>query len=279
MNRGAAAWLTVLLFAAAASSVRAQELRTFASSRRLADEEALDVRVTYGAGRFIVGAAPAGQLYRMSLRYDEDMFEPVSDFDGHELRLGVDGRGRNIRIGKQEGGELRVDLTAAVPMRLALEFGAGRANLDLGGLSITDLEVHTGAAEATLDVSRPNPVAMDRAELEVGAADFTALRLGNLNAREIEVNAGVGDISIDLTGQWRQDGTVQVGMGLGSLELSFPRNVGVKLQEKTFLTSVDTQGLEKRGDAYYSSNWEASERHVTVDIQAAFGNVDIRWVP
>ena len=120
---------------------------------------------------------------------------------------------------------------------------------------------------------------MDRAELQVGAADFTARRLGNLNARLIELNAGVGDLSVDLTGEWRQDGVVRVQMGLGSLELRFPQGVGVKLEQKTFLTSVDTQGLVKRGDAYYSLGWDEAERHVTVDIQAAFGNVDIRWAP
>jgi hypothetical protein len=183
-----------------------------------------------------------------------------------------------MRIGKQEGGELRVELARSVPMELTLEFGAGRANIDLGGLALTDLEVHTGAAEATIDVSRPNPEAMARARLEVGAADFTARRLGNLNARRIEVNAGVGDITIDLTGAWQQDGAVQINMGLGSLQLRLPDGVGVKLQEKTFLTSVDTQGLVKRGDAYYSLDWDQTERHITIDVQAAFGSIDISWV-
>ena len=267
------------LVLAVTAPVGAQELRTYTSSRQLGDQDALDVRVTYGAGRFFVGAAPAGLLYRMNLRYDEEMFEPVADLDGSSLHLGVDSQGRHMRVGKQEGGELRVELARSVPTDLQLDFGAGRANVDLGGLSLTTLEVHTGAAEATIDVSRPNPVVMARAQLEVGAADFTARRLGNLNARRIEVNAGVGDITIDLTGEWREDGAVQVNMGLGSLQLRLPEGIGVKLQEKTFLTSVDTQGLVKRGDAYYSLDWDKAEHQITIDIQAAFGRVDIRWAP
>jgi predicted membrane protein len=93
------------------------------------------------------------------------------------------------------------------------------------------------------------------------------------------VNAGVGDINVDLTGEWRQDADVRVSMGLGSLELRVPEGIGIKLQEKTFLTSVDTQGLIKRGDAYYSLDWDEADRRVTIDIQAAFGDIDIRWVP
>jgi hypothetical protein len=278
MKRFAGTLLAVFL-AATTAPAGAQELRTYTSSRQLGDQEALDVRVTYGAGRFIVGAAPAGLLYRMSLRYDEELFEPVADFDGESLHLGVDSGDGHVRMGKQEGGELRVELARSVPTELTLEFGAGRANVDLGGLSLTDLEVHAGAAEATLDVSRANPTQMARAQLHVGAADFTARRLGNLNARRIEVNAGVGDITIDLTGEWQQDGAVQINMGLGSLQLRLPEGIGVKLQEKTFLTSVDTQGLVKRGDAYYSLDWDKAERQITVEIQAAFGSVDVRWSP
>ena len=261
----------------ASAPLEGQSPRTMTASRQLGRESDLDVRVTYGAGRFTVRSAPEGMLYRMKLRYDEDQFDPISEFDGHNLHLGVDARGHNVRVGKHEGGDLDVELTRSIPMDLRLEFGAGRADVDLGGLSLTGLDVQTGAAEALLDVSRPNPSEMDVATLQVGAAQFTARRLGNLNARRIEVNAGVGDVTIDLTGDWKGDGDVVVKMGLGSLQLRFPEGVGVRLEEKTFLTSVDTEGLVKRGDAYYSLDWDKAQRKITVRVEAAFGSVDVRW--
>ena len=276
----AALVLTLAAGLLAAPALGAQELQTFTASRQLGAERDLRVRVNYGAGRLTVGSVAAPLLYRMRLDYDEDAFEPVAELDGQSLRLGVESHGKgHIRMGKDDRGSLQIELTRAVPMGLYLDFGAGRANVDLGGLSLTDLQVHTGAAEARLDVSQPNPVGMEHAELEVGAADFTARRLGNLNARRIEVNAGVGDVTLDLTGAWREDGLVDVSMGLGSLELRFPEGVGVKLHQKTFLTSVDTEGLVKRGEDYYSLDWDKSTRRITVDIQAAFGSVDVRWVP
>ena len=48
-------------------------------------------------------------------------------------------------------------------MDLELEFGAVRADIDLGGLSLTTLSVETGASESLLDVSLPNPIAMTQA--------------------------------------------------------------------------------------------------------------------
>jgi hypothetical protein len=282
VKRAALLGITAAFVAALAASrtAAAQELQTFTASRQIAGEHDMRVRVQYGAGRLTVGSAAKGVLYRMQLRYNEDKFTPVATYVPGSLRLSVESKGGgHLRLGKQDGGEMLVDLARTVPMALALDFGAGRANVDLGGLSLTGLQIHTGAAEARIDVSEPNPVTMERAELEVGAADFTARHLGNLNARRIEVNAGVGDLSLDLTGSWRDDGVVNVSMGLGSLELRLPQGVGVKLRQETFLTSVDTQGLVKRGGDYYSVDWDKSVRKITVDLKAAFGSVNVRWVP
>ena len=273
-------WLAValLLTCTVAGPAAGQSWRTVNSSRLLRGERGLDVQLRYGAGRFSVQPGPAELLYRMQLRYDEELFEPRTDFDGRSLELGVEGNGPHFRIGKNEGGQMDVELAPAVPMELEIEFGAGTADIDLGGLALTHLSIRTGASETLLDVSRPNPVTLEEAELQIGAADFTARRLGNLNARRIEVNAGVGDVTIDLSGEWKQDGVVQVKMGLGSLELRLPEGLGVRLEQETLLTSVDTQGLVKRGDSFYSVDWDRAERRITVQVEAAFGNVDVLWV-
>ena len=260
-------------------SAAAQDWRTVTMSRQLGEPGALAVVVKYGAGHFTIRPTRDGSLYRMRLRYDEEVYQPVADYQAGTLRLGVEGIGKKIRVGgDDERGELELELAHGVPMDLELDFGAVRADLDLGGLSLTDLQLRTGASESRLDFSEPNPVAIRRARLEVGAADFSARRLGNLNAGEIDVSAGVGEVTLDLSGEWQRDSRVNVQMGLGSLDLVFPEGLGVKLVKESFLTSLDPQGLVKRGDAYYSPDWESAERRVTVEVEAAFGSIDVRWV-
>ena len=46
----------------------------------------------------------------------------------------------------------------------------------------------------------------------------------------------------------------------------------------TFLTSLDSEGLVKRGDSYYSLDWESAQYRVTVEVDAAFGSIDVVWV-
>ncbi|MGD2069061.1 MAG: toast rack family protein [Gemmatimonadota bacterium] len=256
-----------------------QSWRTVTMSRQRSDVDEMKVRVAYGAGRFSVRPIDGELLYRMQLRYDEESFEPVAELDGDRLELGVENIGKRFRLGRdRDDGRMDLELNRGVPMDLQLEFGAVRADVDLGGLSLNELELSTGASDSRVDVSRPNRLAMSRAELTVGAADFTARHLGNLNAEDITVSAGVGDVTLEFTGEWRRDARVKVDMGLGSLELRFPRGLGVKLEKDTFLTSLDSQGLVKRGDAYYSTDWDEAERRVVVEVDAAFGSIDISWV-
>ncbi len=274
-----AAVAAALLVLGGARDASAQSWRTVTLSRQKGDERSLAVKVAYGAGTFRLAPSDQGLLYRMQLKYDEDRFQPRTDFDGHTLSLGVEGTGKDINLRHNEGGSLDLTLARDLPMDLTLAFGAVQADVDLGGLSLTDLDLQTGASESTVDVSSPNPVQMRSASLQVGAADFTARHLGNLNAHRLEVSAGVGDVTLDLTGAWSQDADVAIKMGLGSLDLRLPEGLGVRLRKKTFLTALDSQGLVKRGDDYYSPDWDSAKRRITIDVNAAFGSVNVSWVP
>lgn len=262
-----------------AAPAAAQDWRTMAVSRQFSGQSHLDVALRHVAGTLRLSPSEGSLLYAMDLSYDADLFDPVADFDGDDLALGVEGRGRDIRLKKdRQAAEMDVELSTRVPMELSLEFGAGRAEVDLGGLRLTELEIQTGASEARLDVSRPNPEALNEARIAVGAAQFDARRLGNLNLRHLSVEAGVGEVTLDLTGDLRRDLDIEVEMGLGALELRIPRGIGVKLVKESFLTDLDAPDMDRDGDAWYSADWSSAERRITVDVQAAFGSIDVVWV-
>ena len=271
--------VAVLVAGSSAAEAFGQSWRTVTMSRQVESERSVDVDVRYSAGRFSVGAAEEGTLYRMHLEYDEDRFEPVAEYDGSSIRIGTESRGRHIRIGRNKtAGEMELALSRDVSMNLDMEFGAVRADIDLGGLRLTALDIAAGASQTRLDISEPNTESMSRASMDVGAAEFTVRHIGNLNAAVIEIDAGIGDIELDLTGEWQRDARVSVDMGLGSLVLRFPEGLGVRLVKDTFLTSLDSEGLVKRGDMYYSLGYDDAEYQVTVDVDAAFGSIRVVWV-
>jgi hypothetical protein len=254
-----------------------QSWRTVTTSRQLESNDEMQVFVEYGAGRFTVRSIDEGLLYRMNLRYDEDRFEPVNDFSGDRLHVGVESTRRSINIRGRQTGSFELELARGIPMDLDLEFGAVQAEIDLGGIALTDLDLSTGASESLIDISEPNTAQMTTASFEVGAAEFTLQNMGNLNAERIELDAGVGSITLGLGGRWQQDTRLDIEMGLGSLELRVPEGLGVRLRKDSFLTALDSEGLIKRGDVYESPDFEDADYRVVIELDAAFGSVSVVW--
>jgi hypothetical protein len=129
-----------------------------------------------------------------------------------------------------------------------------------------------------LRVSKSNPVVCDNLTIEVGAARFEAVGLSNLNVKTLDVSGGVGEVVLDFSGKATQDMTAKIDMGLGSLTLRVPKNVGLQVTKESLLTSFDSQGMVKRGDSFYSENWNSAAHHVTVDLDAAFGSINVVWL-
>lgn len=271
-------WLAAgaaLLFATP-GGVRGQDWQELSTSRKVGDERSVDVHIKYGAGHFRVRPGAAGTLYRMQLRYDADRFEPVAEYSRGLLELGVDGRGRSVDIkGDGDRGEMDLELSPTVAMDLVLEFGAVRADIDLGGMTLSDLDLSTGASESRVNFSRPTRGRIRTAEFHVGAADFEAENLANLRADRLEVEAGVGKVALGFGGEWEGDMQVSVSMGLGALELHVPEGVGVRLEKDSFLTSLEADGFVKDGDNHFSGNWDTAERRLVVEVDAAFGSIRI----
>jgi hypothetical protein len=256
--------------------VAAQDWRTTSQSREIAGEQSLRVDIEYAAGQLKLSPAPRGTLYRANLRYDASAFTPRIAYAGDRLRVGIEGsnvRGRNLKAG-----HLDLRISPDVPVDLDMQFGAAEATIDLGGLRIRSAEIATGASSTTLNVSSPNLDSCRELSIHVGAAKFEALRLGNLNAQRIEVEGGVGEVLLDFTGAWRSNMTGKIEMGLGSLTLRVPTSLGVRITKGGFLASFDSQGLVKRGNTYYSENWDKASRTLSLDVSAALGSINVVWV-
>jgi hypothetical protein len=260
----------------APSALQAQDWRSITTLRRFSGEELLRVKLEYGAGRLTIGPGSESSLYRATLRYDANAFRPVNRYANGQLNLGIEGG--SIRSGNLRAGRLDLSLGPQVPLDLDLKFGAAEAEVELGGLRIREASIQTGASGTRVRVSQPNREACSSATFEVGAARFEATGLGNLNCEDVRLSGGVGEVILDFSGEWRNDASAEVDMGLGSLTLRVPRGLGVSVRKSGVLASFDSQGLIKRGNVYYSENFERAEHKLMVTIDAALGAIKVQWV-
>jgi len=285
-RRGTRGTLLALAGAAAigmADLAEAQSWRALTASRQTWGQKSLDVEVEYGAGKLTVAPAAAPLLYQVKLRYDEDRFSPVTSYDAARGKLRVAVQSRNRKKGAKmdrvhDEARASVQLAREIPVALDLHFGAGEADLELGGMSIRRLRLATGASETRVSFGSPNRVAAESVTLQAGAASFRATGLGNARAAHFQFEGGVGETVLDFSGEWNRSATATVRMGLGSVRLRLPRGLGVKVIKESFMTSFDADGLVKRGDAFYSRNWDRATHKLTVTIEAALGSIDVDWI-
>lgn len=267
------------MLAVLSSSAHAQTWRTLDVSRQLRDSSEHRVRVRYAAGRFSLRPTSDPVLFAMQLRYDDERTRPVHDYNpGSRIAtLGVDGQSvRWVRnMDDKNLGEMRLQLSESVPLDLELELGATHARVDVGGLSLNSLRIETGAADAVLDFSAPNKSRLRSLDIDLGAAGFVITNLGNANVSNIRVQGGVGSVDLDFGGAIKQDVNVDANVALGKLALHVPADVGVRVEVQRVLASFDHPGLYKRGNAYYSSNWDESRVRMRVHAQTVFGAIEI----
>ncbi len=271
------------LAAARPSGAAAQTWQSLTSARQRHGETRLAVEVRYAAGEFRLSAAPAGTLYRMDLRYDEERFTPLRAYDAPASRLviGARGKGGHVETVSHREGDptpsLDLQLAPDLPLDLDLQLGAVRSQVDLGGMRLSSVRYRTGASETTLRFSTPNPEPCTDLVLEAGAAEFHAWSLGNANCRRVRLNGGVGDVTLDFSGAWQGVTDADLDVAIGSLTLMLPRDAGVAVRLTRFLASFDEAGFTKRGDTYYSAGYETARRRLVLDVSAAFGGVNVVW--
>ena len=280
MRAGALLVLALCAPLLAASAQDDPQWRSLDVSRQLRDSVPQRIKVQYGAGRVDVRGTDAPLLYGMHLRYDELRAVPLHRYDVEQRStvLGLESRSANSRVSsgpRAESGELRLELPRAVPLDLDLEFGGTEAMLELGGLSLQSIRLECGATDATIGFTTPNRAHMRELNVDVGAASFTALNLGNANADEIRVRGGMGSIDLDFSGSWQRDLTVLTRVAIGKMTLRVPDDVGVRLEIKRVAAGFDHEGMVKRADAWYSKNWDTAPRKLRIRAETVFGDLEL----
>lgn len=138
------------------------------------------------------------------------------------------------------------------PTDLTLSVGAGDADIDLGGLSLSRVQINLGASDTTLTFSALNNVEMSRLQFEAGAGSIRLTGLANTNAEDIIVRTGAGEVTLEFDGDLQRDLTVNVEAGVGSLTIIVPERTNAEV------TNVTT-GL---GNIVIRGNWQTSSgRH------------------
>lgn len=123
------------------------------------------------------------------------------------------------------------------------------------------------------DIKLSKDVPIDLA-VNAGASN-TNLSLQGVQLTSLDVNAGVGDMTVDLTGDWNESFNVDLKMGVGQTEVLLPKDVGVKIVSKKGIGSAEFKGFISQGDGVYVNDaYEDSDKVITVNTELGVGEVE-----
>ena len=264
------------------TGVAAQSWRTIDALRLPLDLDTLRVRVDYTVGALRVHSAEDSVLYRAQLRYDGERFQPVRSFDAASGTLEVGVRGDDeipLRgSGGKEEGSLTLGISTRQPIDLELDLGATDSDLDLGGMPLTRLTIGSGVSDLSISFNERNPAAMRELSINAGIAHVKVDQLGNANAERVSISGSVGDIDVDMRGEWTGTRELHVMVTFGAATVRIPRSVGVRITHSRLLGTFDSEGFTQQGDMYVNSAWESAEQKVSIDARTTFGSFDVVWI-
>ena len=154
------------------------------------------------------------------------------------------------------------------PMTLNLRAGAFKGDLDLGGLSLKNLEILSGASSVNVDFSEPNLVSMNAINISTGASTMKLHHLANANFSLFEFKGGGGTYVFDFSGSLQRDASVQVDVGLGTVEIIVPKGVPAKVTVNGQLNTVNTSGKWQGDGNKYSQPGSGSSLDISITANA-----------
>jgi hypothetical protein len=237
--------------------------------------EPVDVAIDFGAGELNIQPGAETALIEGTVRYNVKDFKPEITIDGSSVRLETG----NLEIsglptfGDNFINEWNLQL-ADVPMKLMINSGAYKGEIELGGLSLLSLEVTDGAADVDLRFSEPNLVKMDTLRYQTGASAVKLRGLGNANIDRLIFKSGAGDYTLDFSGELQADMDVTIDSGMSSIELIVPKGVPVEVRYDGGLSNVDYSGdWRKSGNDYVQ---EGTGPGIIININLGAGNLRLR---
>lgn len=213
-------------------------------------EQEAYVTLSFGANKLHLAPGADDVLVRGTVRTNLKDFEPVVRIDGSDIRveqgqLEVEGVPSLSADSVVNDWDLRL---GSDPMRLRITGGAYQGEMDLGGLSLTDLYVSDGASTVEVDFSAPNLAEMGTLRYETGASTVTLTNLGNANFASMVFRSGAGTYELDFGGALRREAQVDIESGLSTLTIIVPETTTAEVEISGGLSSVVARGAWTAGN-------------------------------
>lgn len=236
------------------------------------DAETNQIVIEMGAGTLHLSSG-AAELIEGSAEYNVGPWEPTISRSESRITLSQQNTS-NVGI---PDGDIKNDWNLKfgdMPIDLKLSTGAYEGDLDLSGLSISNLSISDGASKSTVRFDTLNPIEMEQFSYDTGASNVELYGLGNANVKNIYFDSGVGSYTLDFSGEVQNDITVRINSGMSDMTIVIPDSVQAVIIIEGGLSNVNAQGTWNiTGNSYECGS---SGPLIKVNLDMAVGNLNLK---
>ncbi|MDY6877652.1 MAG: toast rack family protein [Chloroflexota bacterium] len=231
------------------------------------------IEIFFGAGELEIEAGTFDDLFSGHFRYNIEQWEPKVTYKDDVLTVEQGStKDWGIPTGNTHN-EWELEFSPEIPLEMNLKAGAGEGEFDFTGLQLASLDVELGAGNFEIRFDKLNDAEMSHLKLNTGASKLKMIGIGHAGPAQMEVQGGVGDINLDFTGDWPNSADVRITAGVGAVTLRLPDDVGVRVETEGGLTSIETDGLQRKGDAYVNDAFGETETELRIHVTTGIGNL------
>ena len=260
--------------------VLAGEVTTSTRSVPLDDAKSVLVQIDFGVGEIDLGKSAEGQLLEAAFTSDMEDVEARVDYRrrGERGLLDLSTDYEEGRLPHDFKNEWDVGLAGNVPLELELDLGAAEGRFDLTDLAITRLELEVGAAECEVWWNRLNAERLSEIKVDAGASSLSMEGLGFAQFDHLRFEGGLGSFELDFSGDWQRSAEADLEIGLGTLILWVPQDIGVRLVTEKALASVHVdRRFDSRGEGIYESdNYADAAIKLDCYVQVGMGSLEVK---
>ncbi len=248
----------------------------------------VDAEVKLATGEFNLykEALAKDEVAKLTGDYDESVYEYDYSFDpsGKRGDLFFSSEIRSRIHTNIDGHNNRWDIAFSpdVELRLNADIGAAKADLNFGDLALSELKLNVGAAEARVDFPTANKTPLNYFKVSAGACELKIYGIGNSRCDEFEFEGGVGSFLLDFSGQYEGRMDTKIDIGLGSVDITIPADLGVRLEaDDNFLSSVNFpkdafKRVHEGSDIYETENYDTAKGQITLRLHVGLGSANIK---
>ena len=125
----------------------------------------------------------------------------------------------------QPKNDVKIYLPPDMPIHLRGDISIGECDMNLTGIPLTGIDLKLTLGDHHLRIDEPNPLQMDKATIYASKGEFDLDGMGNAHFETLDLKGSMGELSVDMTGDYEKDGSLKTRFRMGEVRVLLPETV------------------------------------------------------